>query len=248
MRYDNLFYPRFVLEIGDYDIDSGVTAKVLSSKDKPVSVLRIKLNEEIRQAIYIETKQKVRLWFGYRNDYYLVFSGEITSIKEEIVAKDKIHILEKMDVSHNFRKATQEDIVLFLLKKAGIADYRLSFKNSARQNYFCRGKKGIEVIYEMQKEYADKQPFYCLDDIFYYGKKPVKQNNHFLEYGKNILSLHKTANFWEIETPYIPEITHSQMIYIDHPNLIGEYEIQEIAYKITEEGLLRTVIRGKYVE
>ena len=60
--------------------------------------------------------------------------------------------------------------------------------------------------------------------------------------GRNILSLARRGNLWDLETVSAPFVRHSHRIQVSHPRISGEVEVVRVRHLTNDEGFIRTHI------
>lgn len=132
MKTEELFYPDFLVVVGPYVLQRGVTFACYSDPETPYDWCKIKFTEEFQGSIQVDAKAEVEIYAGYAGKLQPIYKGivekpyNMAGAKDEILAKDFSIKLTTVKVSNTFLDVTPQELVQFGLQKAGIAEYELS--------------------------------------------------------------------------------------------------------------------------
>ena len=239
----DLLYPEIRVTLGDYIITQGIKIEVNSSENF-YAFAKVYLTKEYVDKIKIDRNDIGIIELGYAGDFYTAFKGYVMQLNyNEITLKDEMIKLERIEITNTFLDATPREILIFLLTNANIYKYKLNDDYYPyKKTVPLTRKNGIEAIEQINNIWGIKNVFYFRNGIFYWGVEPKQDLMYVLEYGKNIISITRYNQNFEIECVGVPFIKHGDYIEVKHALLNGRVKVKEISFT-TNQGFIRTIIK-----
>lgn len=242
----DFFYPDIKVTIGDYTLTKGIETEIVSSKESYFDWAKVKFSKGFNQKITLKKSDSIKISFGYNKNLIEVFSGYLTkagSGKNEVVFKDKMLLLEQTTITNTFLDVTPQELLKYILDKAGIENYKLSEEvYSSKQRFSVYEKNLISLLNEINSIWNIDNKFFFQNDVFYWGCKPDQKYKYTFEYSKNIISLEKINNEWELVTVSVPSVKHGDVIGVNHYQISGDFEVNKIVFTTDQDGFMRTKI------
>ncbi|BFH11083.1 hypothetical protein J6TS7_02830 [Paenibacillus dendritiformis] len=244
-----LFYPEVRATIGEYEFQAGIEIEVYSSSVSYFDWAKVRFTEQFRDEIAISKRAPASIELGYDGEFHDVFEGYVVSPyssgdQNEIILKDGMILLEETIISNTFLDVTPQEMLNYLLGKAGISNSVLSpkmFPKKARLPIVQ--KTALAVIEEIRSVWKVQQmPFFFSGDVFYWGEQPEQTVVYEFVYAENIISLERSGGAWELETVSVPFVRHSHVIRVQHPKVSGEFTVKKVVFSTSESGFIRTRI------
>lgn len=220
--------PTAELVIGDQRLIRLQAAEVISSRMHPIDTAEIRLDIADYPADLATVGQAVQLWLGYRDKgLWPVFSGEIVDLSVKrvavISARDAMERLRQIRITKTFLNSQPQEIIKFVLNRAGLTDAVLSGQTLPQKHTFVlAGANGIEAVKLVNRSWdlVDWRFYTDPGDRFYWG--PWQESDRYrqdeivtFEYGKNILDLIPSdARTGSLLTILLPFLRHSEVIQI----------------------------------
>ena len=152
-------------------------------------------------------------------------------------------ILEETIINDTFLDTTPQEIITFILAKAGLSSMKLASKvYQTRKKVSIRQQNAVQAINTVNAAWGVKVPFFFSGGVFYWDEKPEQKKIYTFEYGVNILNLNRVGGVWELETVSAPFVKHSHKIAVKHPKISGEVEVQKVVSTTNDSGFIRTYI------
>lgn len=242
----DFFYPEIKVNVGDYTFTQGIETEVISSGETYFDWAKVKFTKSFNKKIVLKKYEAIDIYIGYNQDLYKVFSGYLSksgSSKNEVIFKDRMIFLESTIITNTFLDATPQEIICYMLDKAGIVNYKLSdevYSNKSR--FVVREKNCISLLNEINTEWDINIKFFFQNGVFYWGCKPDQKYKYTFEYAKNIISLEKINGEWELVTVSVPLIKHGDVIGIDHYQISGDFTAKKVIFSSDDNGFIRTKI------
>lgn len=238
----NLFNPLIKINIGSYELNSGVEAEITSSQESYSDWSKITIEDNLYKKLNLSKNDLVDIEIGYENQYYNVFSGNIQNINSNIITcNDDMLKLEKAHITNTFINCVPQEIINYCLNKAEIANKNISTDNyNVRSTLPIVNKNCIDVLKNINSYWKLNYKFYFKDRIFYWGSKETNTKVYSFIYQENIINL-SNENVWILETVASPFIRHSDIINIEHPKLSGQKEVKKVKHKF-QNGYTRSLI------
>lgn len=236
----NLFYPEYAITIGDYTVNQGINFETLSSKKTTFDYAKIKLTSKIIDKILFQNGDPVHIQVGYNGSMHMTFSGIVTDNNQhdEIICKDIMIKVYQTPITETFVDASADEVVKYLLSKAGIDDYVLENGSYIRKLFIVNKVNGVELLKLINMSYGIHHSFYALGGTFYWGTEAPGTNMVYnFTYGENIIELIKRNSTWYMTSVALP-INHSDTIQVDHPSLSGTFKVTSVKH-YTVNGFLR---------
>ena len=250
MRYKELISPEFCISMEAYEITSGIEVEYFSSREARADWCRIELTSQLQGTINYKDMERASVELGYGNDFDVLLDGYCrrtgSDYWKEIIIRDAMVKLERISIKGTFIDCTPQDIIRYVLVQGGIKDYRLDSSEYGKKDTFIAGRQnGIEAIEQAGTAWGINNDFFFRDGIFYWGCRPGQENVYIFEENKNILSLKKYGELYELETFGIPWIHHSQDVEILHSKYSGIVNVEKIIIKSDARGYTRMYIYFK---
>ncbi len=247
MKSKKLISPEFRVTIGSYIITNGIEVECFSSKDSHMDWCRVELSPELQGRLYFQDMDEASVELGYDGDYDNLITGYVRCEKEdywkEIMIRDDLMRLERVEIKAAFIDCEPQDIVRYVLACAGIEDYKLSEDHYGKRNRLVIDKRnGIQALAEVNSSWGISIPFYFQNKMFYWGTRQGQDDIYMLEEDETILSLNKYGSLWEAETIAIPWIHHSQQVEVRHSKYEGTVEIQKTIIRSDDTGAVHMYI------
>lgn len=240
----DFFYPDIKVSIGDYTFTKGIEVDVISSKDSYFDWAKVRFTRGFNEKITLNKYDEIKVLLGYNQNLSQVFSGYLAksgSAKNEVIFKDKMIFLEQTTITNTFLDAIPQELIKYCLDKAGVKSYKLSEEVYQNKKQFPVYEKNvISLLNEINTNWDIQNNFFFQDDTFYWGTKPKQKYKYTFEYSKNIISLEKINNQWELTTVSVPLIKHGDVIGIDHYQISGDFEINKVIFTTNQDGFIRT--------
>jgi len=249
MEATELYYPQAAARAGPYTLTQGVEFEVYSAKSSYFDWAKIRFTEGYRPNIILEKKAPAAVQLGYGGVLDDVFTGYVAvpynggASINEIVLKDEMLILESTVINDTFLDTTPQEMISFILAKAGFSKMKLSEKGyPTRKMLPIRQQNAVQAINTINAAWGIKVPFFFSGGVFYWDEKPEQKKVYSFEYGVNILGLNRTGGVWELETVSAPFVKHSHKIVVVHPQISGEVEVSKVVFATNDSGFIRTYI------
>lgn len=240
------FYPKIEVKIGEYVFNKGIECEVVSSQDLYFDWAKVKFTHKFNQKFTFKKYDPIKVLFGYDNDLKEIFSGYLAKSgesKNEVIFKDSMLLLEQTKVTNTFLDVTPQELIGYCLEKAGMHKYKLSEQYYQRKKQVPVYEKNIISIFnEINTNWNINNKFFFQNNTFYWGCEPEQDKKYKFEYAKNIIELKKTNIEWELSTVSVPFIKHSDVIYVEHPHISGDFKVKRIIFTTDADGFIRTKI------
>lgn len=249
MKTTELYYPQIAARVGPYTFDQGIEIKVFSAKSSYFDWAKIRFTGQFQPKITINKSDLAAIQLGYNGVLDDVFTGYVAkpydggAYANEVNLKDEMLILEGTTVNDTFLDTTPQEIITFILGKAGLSSMKLSsYAYQTRRTVSIRQQNAVQAINTVNAAWGVKVPFFFSGGVFYWGEKPEQEQIYIFEYGVNILNLNRVRGVWELETVSAPFVKHSHKIVVKHPKVSGEVEVQKVVSTTNDSGFIRTYI------
>ncbi|WP_249725585.1 serine/arginine repetitive matrix protein 2 [Paenibacillus dendritiformis] len=244
----DLFYPEIRVTIEEYELQEGIEIEVYSSADSYFDWAKVRFTEQFQDKLSISRKAPASIELGYDGEFHDVFEGYVVSPyssanQNEIILKDGMILLEETIVSNTFLDVTPQEMLNYLLGKAGISNSVLSpkmFPKKARLPILQ--KTALAVIEDIRSIWKAQMPFFFSGNVFYWGEQPEQPLIYEFVYAENIISLERSGGAWELETVSVPFVRHSHVIRVQHPKVSGEFAVKKVVFSTSATGFIRTRI------
>lgn len=247
MGYKKLISPEFRVTVGNYELTNGMEVECFSSKESHMDWCKVELSTEFQGIIEYKDMDYAVVELGYDDDFDILMEGYVrcneTDYWKEIMIKDDMMKLERVDVKATFIDCTPQDVIRYILACAGIENFKLSDEVHGKKKVFAIDKRnGIKAIMEVNGSWGINSSFYFQNGVFYWGTGKEQKEIYTLEEGETILSLNKYGDLWEAETLGIPWIHHSQTVIVEHSKYTGTAQIEKTIVKSDENGFVHMYI------
>lgn len=249
MVITELYYPQAAARIGPYSFHQGIEIEAYSAKSSYFDWAKIRFTGEYKDEISVSKNDPASIQLGYDGVLDNVFTGYVAAPynggtwANEITLKDEMVILENTIINETFQDTTPQEIIAFILEKAGCTRRKLSAKEyPARKVLPVKRQNAVQAIETIHAAWRIKVPFFFSGGTFYWGEQPEQKNIYTFEYGVNILGLNRTGGVWELETVSAPFVKHSYRIRVIHPKISGEVLVSKVVFLTNDSGFIRTYI------
>ncbi len=247
LGYKKLISPEIRVTIGDYEIKNGVEVECVSSNEPHSDWCKVELSPNLQGVVEYNDMDEVMIELGYEEDYDCLIAGYARKNDgdywKEVMVKDDMIRLERIKVKGTFMDCTPQDIIRYILIRAGITDYILTDKSFGKKKvYSIDEKSGVAAIAEIDSSWGIRNLFFFQDKVFYYGTKKEQSDIYTLEEDETIISLHKYGDMWEAEVIAIPWIHHSQEIEVKHSKYSGTVEVVKTIIRSDSDGSVHMYI------
>lgn len=246
----NLITPEFKVKLKEFILRDGIEVECFSSRESKTDWCSVVLTSQLQKLISYEDLEPAAVMLGYDEDYDNLITGyaqkKRTDYWKEILIKDDMIKLERTEVRDTFEHCEPQDIVRFILTRAGVENYVLSDVNYSTRDIVVLNKlNGISAIKAVGSAWNMDTDFFFRDGVFYWGCKPPQDLVYILEEGRNILSLKRYGTLFEIETLGVPWIHHSQVVRVIHSKYSGLVNVEKTIVKSDVDGRVRMYIYFK---
>lgn len=249
MEITELYYPQAAARVGPYTFCQGIEIEVYSAKSSYFDWAKVRFTGEYRDNISVSRNEPASIQLGYDGVLDDVFTGYVAAPYDggtwgnEITLKDEMLVLEHTIINETFQDTTPQEIITFILAKAGFSKKRLSAKGyPARKVVSIKRQNAIQAIETIHAAWRIKVPFFFSGGTFYWDEQPEQKNVYTFEYGVNILGLNRIGGVWELETVSAPFVKHSHKIHVIHPKISGEVLVSKVVFLTNDSGFIRTYI------
>ena len=249
METTELYYPQIAARAGPYSFEQGIEIEVFSAKSSYFDWAKIRFTGQFQPKITLNRKDPAAIQLGYNGVLDDAFTGYVAkpydggAYANEVNLKDEMLILEETIINDTFLDTTPQEIITFILAKAGLSSMKLASKvYQTRKKVSIRQQNAVQAINTVNAAWGVKVPFFFSGGVFYWDEKPEQKKIYTFEYGVNILNLNRVGGVWELETVSAPFVKHSHKIAVKHPKISGEVEVQKVVSTTNDSGFIRTSI------
>lgn len=248
MKTQNLFYPVQQAVIGGYVFQAGISIEVFSAKDYLYDWARIRFTRQFNGTIALNRGDAAEISMGYDGLLQTVFKGVVArqyneaTYKDEILIKDDTILLEDARLSGTFLDVTPQDLVRTGLLSAGISSMVLSQAGYPTRRVSIREQPVSELLMYIDSLWGIRTTKAFHLGTFYWDEKPEQSEMYVLEYGNNIISLTRERGLWKLETIALPDLRHSCLVSVEHPEISGVFEVDKVIFSSDDRGFVRTKI------
>lgn len=249
MEITELYYPEIEVRAGGYSFREGIEIEASSSKASYFDWAKIRFTGQFRDKIALPRRTPASIALGYGGVLESVFSGYVDKPigsgvnADELYLKDEMLLLEDTVIHDTFLSTTPQELIAFILAKAGAARMKLSPKSyPVRKTLPIRQQNAVQAIHTVNAAWGIKPCFFFSRGVFYWDETPEQQKIYTFQYGVNILALNRVNGLWELETVSAPFVRHSHKIHLVHPKVSGEREVQKVVFTTNDSGFIRTFL------
>lgn len=236
------FYPEYELVIGGNVINEGIQLESQQDKFVTFDWLIITWTEKLMDAISVCIGDDVSLSVGYSGSLTQIFSGYVTSTENlQITVKNEMLKMYETKIINAFKQCVPQDVLTFILDKAGIADFTLNGENEViKKLYNVSNLTAMQVLKDVDLFFKlEPSTSIFTNKKFEWNKEPIHSGYSF-QYGENIISLVcLKEKHWEVETVLIPGMEVLKKIDITHPRVNGTFTVYRLRYFIDMNGFIR---------
>ena len=244
-----LFYPRITAQAGGYTFQQGIEIEVSSARDSRMDWAKIRFTDRFKPEITLSRLEPAAILLGYGGAFDEVFTGYVVkpystgSSANEIVLKDAMMLLEGLTVNETFLDTTPQEVIRYILAQAGLTELNLtSMVYPARKRLSIRKQSGVQALDAVAAAWGIQVHYFFSGGVFYWGEEPEQSMIYTFEAGRNILSLARRGNLWDLETVSAPFVRHCRPIQVRPPSISGEVEVVRVRHLTNDEGFIRTHI------
>ncbi len=249
MNSKKLIAPEFRVTVGSYIITNGIEVECFSSKESHIDWCRVELSPQLQGCVPYKDMDEAKVELGYDGDYDLLIAGYARCESEkgdywkEIMIKDDLMKLERVEIKASFIDCEPQDVVRYVLACAGIEDYMLSENHYGKRDRLVIDRRnGIQTLADINSSWGISIPFYFRNRIFCWGAERDQNDIYVLAENETILSLGKYGSLWEAETIAIPWIHHSQQVEVRHSKYEGTVEVQKTIIRSDDTGAVHMFV------
>ncbi len=238
----DLFNPLIKIKIANYELNAGAEAEITSSQESYSDFAKVLITENLLKQMSLNKGDFVDIEIGYEEQYFNVFSGDITYINSNILTcSDDMKRLEKTFITKTFVDCVPQEVINYCLNQAQISAKEISSENfSVRASLPIAKQNCVDVLKFLNKLYKVKYKFFFDKRVFHWGDKTPGEKIYNFAYLENIINL-KYENGWVLETVVSPFIKHSDLISIEHPKITGIKEVKKVKHTF-QNGYTRSFI------
>lgn len=249
METTELYCPQIAVAAGRYQFNRGIEIEVHSDKSSYFDWAKLKFTEQFQHKITLEKKDRAQIDIGYNGLMSKVFSGFVSKTyntatrSDQVLLKDEMLLLEETDITDTFLDTTPQEIIRFVLMRAGVTKMQLSTNAYPRRKKIpIRSQTAVQAINTVNAAWGLKHKFYFADGTFYWGVTPPQEKVYTFEYGVNIIRLSRTNGVWMLETVAAPFVRHSNKIIVKHPKINGIVDVSKVKTITNDDGFIRTYL------
>ncbi len=233
------------LVVGNTLINNGLTYMDLwRSRKQPADVLELVLSDRLT-GVPIQQDQPAQFSFGYTVDgISKAFAGTVNFVDGLTVRiKDGMVSCLRTNIVQAFIEATPQEIISFGLRKAGIKKFSLSDLVFEKKNFIASGENVYELAQNVNRVWGlDFDPYFDVEETFHWHQRPDQEELYSFEYGENIIDIEWDGQLGRILTIGLPFMDHSQLISIDHPEVVLDEALVDTVHSFYDGKKLRTEI------
>ena len=249
MEITELYYPEIEVRAGSYSFKEGIEIEVSSAKGSYCDWAKIRFTGPFREKIALPRRTTASIALGYGGVLEPVFSGYVDkpagsgTNADELCLKDETLLLEDTVIHDTFLSTTPQELIAFLLAKAGITRMKLSPKSyPVRKTLPIRQQNAVQAIHTVNAAWGINPHYFFSGGVFFWDETPEQKKIYTFQYGVNILALNRVNGLWELETVSVPFVKHSHKINLIHPKVRGEREVQKVVFTTNDSGFIRTFL------
>ena len=212
------------------------------SRKEPVDVLSFTLRQVgVTVADKAQTKFLLALPGG---ELKAVFSGAIDRVNPPYRARDKMGELMQQPVREAFQNVLPQEVLSYALQKFGVTKVSLTTKRFNRKNFVASVPSFYELINQVNIAWGvEYDGYFDMEETFHWHEQKQQNQLHVFAYGENIINIEFDGIQGTILTIPVPDIQHSQLIGIEHPEVEANEAIVDTVHHFTNSsGGLRTEI------
>lgn len=247
-----LFSPEIRVAIGRYTFSRGIELELNSCEDTYYDWAKVRFVSPFEQKVTLAQRDPASVLLGYNGSFETVFVGYATcdfasgEIRNEVVLKDGMLLLESVQVNNTFMAVTPQEIVSYVANQAGVSS--LVLDETPYQPMACLPvlrRNGIQAIRDLDAYWRTSTKFYFQGGALHWGKADAQDQIYQFEYAKNIIRMERSDGYWELQTVSVPFIRHSQIIRVTHPKISGDFKVHRVRVSSWGAGFIRTTLYFK---
>lgn len=245
--YD-FFYPEYQAKIGNSVINEAIRLESVLNKETSFDWTQIIFTTNLFMKLNIKKGDEFTLSIGYNGRLEDVFTGYVTDIQKNIVTiKNEMIKLAKVMITNSFISSVPQEIIAFILEKAGVTTYELSKEPYPTKKLLNISKvNGIDAIKMVDKAFSISSISIFKCKKFEWNVESKQDKVYELIYAENIIDLQCVeTKKWELTTIAVPFIKVLDKINVSHPSISGTFIVDKIKIIIDESGFIRTKLTFK---
>lgn len=216
------------VEVGGWDLRRILRFDVFSARQSPIDLAEIELDPEGGLPAGAFAKgDSVVIRQGYAGlGAWTVFAGTVADIEDRktltLHCRDRMQVLAETKLSQTFRRVGPQEVLTWMLERAGIDDFRLSARSCVPRDFVVAGEAVTAVVRRLQQTWGLQDYSFYMDpdgplwwaaweetDRYQQIEAPV------LEYGENIIDNRVLSATQGVVTTYaMPWIRHSDRVVL----------------------------------
>lgn len=251
MIESDYFSPEVHIEIGSYVVEKHIILELRLDIEKTFDWATITFTTELLKNMNVSKGNRARIYLGYRGELDEILVGDVFDVK-----RDKVYIrndfikLASVRIIKSFQKCTPQEVMAFVLNKAGVSNINLDGTAYPMRELLSIGRMtALEAIKYIEQKWDIRNSIYLFRGEQFEWNVPHKQSFYYnFEYGVNILDLQNTCpRVWELCTVSVPKIKVLDYINVEHPKISGSFEVQAVTFYVNDFGFVRTKLTFKEV-
>ncbi len=231
------------LFLGNAIIQDGVDSfDCWRSRKEPIDVLNFTLKPQV--SIKVENKAPTTLLLGLSGGILKpVFGGTIDRMVSPYRARDRMADMMQ-PVKQAFTNILPQEVLGYALKLKGIEKAELSPKQFPRKNFVADAPTFYDLILQVNRTWGvNYDGYFDVEQTFHWHERKEQSKLPVFAYGENIINLEFDGTAGTLLTVLVPEIEHSQLIGIEHPDVeVQEVLVDTVHHYTNDNGGLRTEI------
>lgn len=216
------------VEVGSWQVRRILRFDVFSSRQSPVDLAEVELDLDVGFPAGAFAKgDKVTIRQGYAGlGTWTVFAGKVADIEDRkslvLHCRDRMQTLAETPLTQTFTRVTPQEVVTWLLERAGVSDFRLTTRRLPQRDFVVAGEPVTAAIRRVGQTWGLRDFSFYMDpdgplwwaaweetDRYQQIEAPV------LEYGANILDNRVLSAAQGVVTTYaLPWVRHSDRVVL----------------------------------
>lgn len=246
---NDFFYPEYEVKVGKNIITEAIQLETQLDNNISFDWTHISFTNNLLAELNIKKEDEFSLSIGYEGGLEEIFTGYVTDIQgNTIIIKNEMLKLAKVKITNSFISSIPQEIITFILEKAGVIEYELSKEAYPIKKLLNLSKvSGTEALKMVDKAFnipSSTSIFKCKK---FEWNVPARQDKIYnFIYAENIINLEPTeTKTWELTTIAVPFVKIFNKINVEHPKVSGEFDVNQIKIMIDESGFIRTRLTFK---
>lgn len=231
------------LFLGNSIIQDGINAfDCWRSRKEPIDVLKFTLKAQA--SAKVESKAPVTFLLGLPGGTLKpVFGGTIDRTASPYRARDTM-VDMMQPVKQSFTDILPQEVLSYALKLKGVEKAELSPEQFPRKNFVADTPTFYDLVLQVNRAWGvNYDGFFDVEQAFHWHQRKEQSQLPVFAYGENIIKLEFDGQQGSILTVLVPDIEHSQLVGIEHPNVEATEALVDTVHHYTNNtGGLRTEI------